>query len=461
MQATTARAQSKEITLTGSPEAVMHFREGWEATGGNDAEAALYHLKIAMDKDPNFGLARAMYVSQRGGTPATLEADLAKAVTDASKGGPAELVLAMAFREAGLNHQTGASTLFRAASELAPSDPFVAAAALRLANNDPKMAYQSAKEFAVRYPDYAPVYNTLAYRAWAAGDHAAALDAALKQVQLTPKNPNSHDSYAEMMQWSGKLPDALMHYQEAVTMSPAFTEGYIGMAEVEALQGHYDKARAHVQQAIAHTTRPAQKLTYMRDIAGIYTIAGDSKSTVTQLLAVASEAKAQGNLRAAAVSYSQIAATAGVAGDAKAAHSYLDMAHATYADPSAVVNYYAAMAHGRLKHWEPAIAAIAAARTAPDLANLGGRLAGAESFLAASQGKAADAVSLLSAADPTDPVIALRLAEAYAASGRAADATRLQQQISNDNALDLADWPGANSRFRARMAMGTPAKRKK
>ncbi len=439
----------------------MHFREGWSAADANDQETALHHLSLAVESDPNFGLARAMYLWQGGGNPAMQTSDFARAIADASKGGAAELILAVAMREATMNHAAAAATLFNAASELAPSDPTIAGFALTPATRpDARTAYERAKAFAARFPDYAPGYNVLAYTAWAAGDHDAALAAALKQVQLLPKNPNSHDSYAEILQWSGKLPDALMHYQAAVTMSPSFTEGYVGMAEVEALQGHYDKARADVQQALTRTTVPAQKLLYMRDLAGIDVLAGDVNGARAHLLAAASEAKSQGNNAQLATAYSQIATRYALSGDAKSAHSYLAMAQAANPEPAARLDYYAAMTHATLKHWEPANAAIAAGKAAPDLATLGGRLTAAEASLLTAQGKFADAIPLLEAGDQSDLLVKGRLAEAYAAAGRTADANRLQHEIMSDYVLALNDFPAVNARNRSRMAKAAPTKKK-
>jgi hypothetical protein len=245
----------------------------------------------------------------------------------------------------------------------------------------------------------------------------------------------------------------MTHYKEATTIDPAFTEGYIGMAEVEALQRHYDKARGYINEAIAHTSQPAQKLVYMRDIGGTYAMANDRKGVQTQLTAIANEAKAQGDARTAAIAYSQLAATAANNGDAKAAHGYLDMARSTYAQPSAPIAYYAAMTHGLLKHWDPAKAAIAAAKAAPDATPLANRIAAAEAYLATAQGKPADGVALLTSADLTDPLVAGRLAEAYVAAGRAADASKLQQQITSNYVLNLSDWPAVNARARAQAAM--------
>ena len=448
-----AAGQSKDLVLTGNPEAVMHFREGWAATEMLNGEGANTHLKLAVDKDPAFGLARAMYTAQLGGSAEAQKPEMDRAVADAAKGSTGELLLAMAVREQSQNRPAAAAALWKAASALIPSDPFIAFTALQAAvGATPAAQLADAKAISVRFPDYAPAYNTIAYGSWAAKDHPGALAAAMKQVSLLSKDPNPHDTYAEILQWDGKLSDAAVHYQEAVTIDPSFTEGYIGLAEVAALQGQYDRARGYVNQAITHSTLPAQKLAYMRDIAGIYALQGDRKSNEAQLTSVVNEAKAQGNARVAAIGYAQLAASAGARGDVKAAHEYLGLAHSTYAGKTAPIGFYAAMAHGHLKHWGPAAAAIEEAKAAPDAAPFAARIAAAQAFLATAQGKPADAIALLSSADLTDPVVESRLAEAYAASGKAADAAKLQQQIMSDYALTLLDWPAANARYRARMA---------
>jgi len=448
-----AAGQSKDLVLTANPDAIVHFRAGWSATEMLNSEGAAKHLKLAVDKDPGFGLARAMYAAQLGGSPESQKAELDRAVADAAKGSTGELLLTMAVRERALNRPAAAAALWKAASALVPSDPFIAFTALQAATGTtPAARLPGGKANSTRFPDHAPAYNTIAYGSWAANDHAGALAAAMKQVSLLAKDPNPHDTYAELLQWDGKLSDAAVHYQEAVTIEPSFTEGYIGLAEVAALQGQYDRARGYVNQAISHSTLPAQKLAYMRDIAGIYALQGDRKSNEGQLSAVVTEAKAQGNTRLAAIVYAQLAASAGARGDAKASHAYLDLANSTFSGKAAPIGFFAAMAHGQLKHWAPAAAAIEAAKAAPDAAAFAGRIAAAQAFLVTAQGKPADAIALLSSADLTDPVVEGRLAEAYAASGRPADASKLQQQIMSDYALTLVDWAAANARYRARIA---------
>jgi Tfp pilus assembly protein PilF len=455
-----ASGQSPELTLTASPDAITHFREGWTAAEALQTESAAMHFKLALDRDPGFGLARAMWVASGGASAATQTAELNRAVTDASKGSPAELALAMAFREQVGNRPGPAAALFQAASVMVPADPYLSITALTVRlGPTPAEQFAAVKQWVAKFPDYGPGYNSLAYSAWAAGDHAAALDAAMKQVQLIPKSPNAHDSYAEMLQWSGKLSEAATHYQGALELDSTFTEALIGLAEVEALQGHYDKARIYVEQAIARTHLPAQKLTYMRDVAGIYALARDNKSLARQLDLIAKEATAQGNSRVAAIAYSQLAANSAAQGNDKAAHAYIAMANAAMPAMPAFGYFFAAMAHGQLKHWGPAAAAITAAKSAREYAATKDRIAAAEAFLATSQGKPADGIALLSSADLTDLLVAGRLAEAYAAAGRTADAMKLQQQIANDYALNLIDFPAANARARARVYLASTKKK--
>lgn len=197
----------------------------------------------------------------------------------------------------------------------------------------------------------------------------------------------------------------------------------------------------------------------MRDLTGINAMAGDRKAMESQLMAVVKEAKAQGNPRIAANAYSQLAASSANAGNAKAAHDYLALAYATDTAKSSTIGFYAAMAHGMLKHWGPAMEAIVAAKAAPDYLPAAARVAAAEAFLETSQGRPTKAIEPIVGADLTDPVVAGRLAEAYLAAGRADDAAKLQQKIIDNRAIVLADFGGANARARARASQRVAKKK--
>ena len=104
-----AAAQSKDLTLTGTPDAVMHFREGWAATEMLNGEGANKHLKMAVDADPGFGLARAMYTAQLGGSAEAQKPEMDHAVADAAKGSTGELLLTMAMCEQSQNRPAAAA----------------------------------------------------------------------------------------------------------------------------------------------------------------------------------------------------------------------------------------------------------------------------------------------------------------------------------------------------------------
>ncbi|MGH7488937.1 MAG: hypothetical protein ACREMY_25540, partial [bacterium] len=230
---------------------------------------------------------------------------------------------------------------------------------------------------------------------------------------------------------------------------------YTGLAEVEALQGHYDQARSYLNQAIANASSPAQKLGYMREIAGTYAMEGASPTAMIQSLeAVASEAKAQNNPRVEAIAYSQIAAVQATAGQTAAAHQSVAKAEALSSNIPWSVHYYSAMAHGIMKHWGPAGQELATlkAQAANDPTVSKDMVAAAEGFQLTQQGKPADALPILMAADTTNVLVMNRIAEAHAALGHSAEASAWNNRVNQDYALNLVDFTNVNSRRRARAA---------
>ncbi|MEA2763721.1 MAG: Tetratricopeptide repeat [Gemmatimonadaceae bacterium] len=448
-------AQSQDASLklsTTSPAAVTEFRAGMTDYQNLAVESAASHFKAAIDADPNFGLARVLYASTAPLDPSAQSTELNRGVADAAKVGGNELVLAAAYHEAALNHNDAASALYRAASQLMPADPLLAAGAA----GGFGAPLATTRELVTKFPSYAPGYNTLAYQSWNAGDRAAALAAAKRQVELLPTAPNPHDSYAELLQWNGNLAEAAAHYKEATTLSPKFPEAYAGLAEVAALQGQYDQARGYLNQAIANSWSPQQKLGYMRQIFGVSVLQGAPVSTITQQLEAAiAEAKAQNDARTTAVLYSQLATVQANAGNATAAHQSLAMAKAASPTIPPNVHYYGAMAHGLMKHWSPAAEELAAmkAQAAAEPGTVSPvALAALEGYQLTQQGKAAAALPILMAADTTNVLVANRIAEAHAALGHTAEAAAWNKRVSANYALNLTDFTNVNSRRRARLA---------
>jgi tetratricopeptide (TPR) repeat protein len=319
---------------------------------------------------------------------------------------------------------------------------------------DPNDPFATVRAFIAKYPRYATAYNQYAYDLWAHGEHPAALAAAERQVDLNPGAPNPHDTYAELLQWDGKFPEATAEYRRATKTPPRYPQSYSGLAEVEALQQHYPQARIYLNQAIADAWYPGQKLGIMREIAGTYVLEGDADLS-KQLADIIAEAKAQNDLRTAAIVTAQTAAVYATAGDAAAAHKAIADAKAIKSPDAWEVNYYATMAHAILKHWGPANQELAAMKqkTVSDLGAQRTMVAAADGNLATAQGGPADGLKILMAADTTSFIVMNRIAEAHSALGHSAEATAWYGRINSNYALVLSDFPAVNARRRSAIAV--------
>ena len=227
------------------------------------------------------------------------------------------------------------------------------------------------------------------------------------------------------------------------------------MAEVEALQGHYDQARAYLNQAITQAWTPQEKLFFMTEIAGTYALQGNQVDALTkQLDAIAAEAKAQNDLETAAIATAQKATVYANAGNIAAAHKAIADAKAITSPEPWQVNYFATMAHALMKHWAPANQELATVKqkTTGNVNVTRTLVAAAEANLATQQGRPADALTILMAADTNNVVVMNRIAEAHAALGHTAEANAWYAKINNNYALALSDFPSVNARRRTRLA---------
>jgi tetratricopeptide (TPR) repeat protein len=444
---------------TNVPQAVTEFKAGVVDWQNFSPEASASHFAAAVKADPNFGLARVMSgftgVAGGGWTREQGLPEINRGVADAAaRGTTNELLLAAAYREIFQNNPRVAAELFDAAAHLMPADRMLAANASALAT-DPKNPLPPLRDFIAKYPDYAPSYNAYAYTLWAQGDHPGAVAAAKRQVELNPNAPNPHDTYAEILQWNGNFPEALAEYRRATTTPPKFPGSYSGMAEVEALQGHYDQARAYLNQAVANSWHSPQKIYFMKEIAGTYALQGNQTDALAkQIDAIVAELKAQHDLETAAIGTAVNATVYANAGNVAAAHKAIADAKTVMSPEPWGVNYYATMAHALMKHWAPANQELATMKqkTTSDLGAQRTLVAAAEANLATQQGRPADALKILMAADTNDIVVMNRIAEAHAALGHTAEANAWHAKVNNNYALNLGDFPSMNARRRSRLA---------
>src|SRR5690349_6893869 len=250
------RAQSDTTFKLGTSnqQAVAHFRAGVNDYQNASFESANAHFKMALDADPNFGLARVMWAGIGQLSDSERARELSRGMGDATaRGSSNEAVLARAYRAVALGQADSAKMLFTSAAQLMPNDRLIAISTPGTPFNGDVAFYRA---LAARFPDYPLVYNGLAYTEWFADNKDAAIAAAKRQVELNPNAPNPHDTYAEILQFNGDFAGATAHYKAAASLTPKFPDAYAGLAEVESLQGNYDQARAYLNQAIANAWYP-------------------------------------------------------------------------------------------------------------------------------------------------------------------------------------------------------------
>jgi hypothetical protein len=267
--------------------------------------AAATHLKRALELDPKLGVARAFYATYAPGLSADQRSqELQQAAADAMNATLGELLLVLALRApAGPERRS----LLKAAVEAVPDDPHVLY--LHAANHaDPRDRARAFEELNRRFPDFAPAYNLLAYlKAREMADVNGGLTTVQRYVQLVPTIPNSHDSFAELLAWAGRLDEAAQHYQEAMALDATYSAAHTGLAEVALLRGKGAEARTHYQHAMPLAATPQARLNLRQSAAITYIPEGNPKAALNELRTIATEADANGFTAVAAQAHRNLA----------------------------------------------------------------------------------------------------------------------------------------------------------
>lgn len=224
-------------------------------------------MEEAMRLDSTFGLARVFWAMQVPMDAAARAAELDRGVADAARGSVGEATFAMALRANRLGRGAEAQELFKTARALLPADPIVANYGATVGIGSAEEQTMAFRKVTADFPTWAAPHNILAYNLYRSGDRAGALVAVKKYMELAPNHPNSHDSYAELMQWEGRLDEAVAHYRQALTIDAAFAAGYTGIADARQQQGRGADARAALTEGLAHANTPAAKASLHRLIA--------------------------------------------------------------------------------------------------------------------------------------------------------------------------------------------------
>jgi len=438
-------AERLRVTTT-SEEASRHFFLGVSEARHFFTSKATMHFDEAIASDPNLGLARVFRAAwEPGPTQAERVANVDRAVATMSGATTNELVIALAFRE--FTNNARAHELWETAVKLMPGDPNVAFySALTTPEPGNVAAMRAVTE---RFPDDAPAFNILAYQLWQQGDHEGGLKAVRRYMELAPEHPNAHDSYAELLQWSGRLTEAQSHYARAAQLDSTFSEAHMGLAEVSQLSGRGADARRHIQLAIAHSPSKATTVAYTRDLARSFLMDGLVKEAMDQFANALRDAQALNRPALIAQIHRDMAFADAQSGRGTAIASHLAAAAAGGADDPMQIEMTAA-AHAVGGDISVARQATQKLTTLAQPDNQYATHASViRAIIALRENKPTEALTQLAGAPLDDPWVRAVTAECYAAAGNLADARALKNQVVNDPQLNFDDGYNIAARIRA------------
>ena len=352
------------------------------------------------------------------------------------------MLVASATRARFLGDFVTAQALFRSASAMLPNDPNIAYMFAVSTSQVPGNRYTESiaplRNLTTRFPDFAPPYNFLGYSLFRSGDRVGSLEMVKQYVARMPNEPNPHDSYAEILAWNGRFDEALVEYRRAVAIDADYLVGYLGQAEVHALMGKPDLAKAALTAALPHITAPNTRLVYLRSIAGAYFVNGDLENAQAQLMVVAEEAKSANQPAAVTNAHIGMAIQDAMLGDGKAIAAHLS---GIGTEATAVERAYcSALAYAvakqntqarsfleELKRARAGNETDATSRWAPIISAL----------ILVNEGKGQEAVTEICTTDVSTPMTRAVYALAQQAAGNVATARSVRDEISADRAIIL------------------------
>ncbi|HMC56993.1 MAG TPA: hypothetical protein VKH19_17565, partial [Gemmatimonadaceae bacterium] len=294
-------AASYELTTT-SEVARTEYRRAVTDFVNTNPGAARRHAMKAVEADPNFGVALALFA--RGGlSPDLSNADrnaaANRAVAATANATAVEALIALATREQIAGRGAVANEILKTAATLAPNDADVQwlyYITQRGAAATPADAIRMDREFLSKF-DYGPAHNLLAYVLFATGSRAEAYEELGKYVRSAPDQPNSHDTWADLLIMENRFDEAMRHSDGSLKLEPTWTATPMKAGAIQLAQNKPDSARMSFARAREMSEFAAAKVDPSFWIATTYIVAHDVKSARREMMAMES-AVASANLPA-------------------------------------------------------------------------------------------------------------------------------------------------------------------
>ena len=277
------------LELRGSSEqAKMLFREAiFEAQNVGGPARIRRAIDSAVKLSPQLTIARVFQALTGPGTSEVRAQAISDLMSTMASAPPAELLLALYWREVAAGRGPAAVPVLRAVTELVPGEVDIAWIYVNTQVAGKPVAEQISmrREFMKKYPTFAAAHNTVAYQL-APTDLEAAVQEIREYVRLAPNHPNSHDSYADLLLLQGKPAEALLHVQREMELDPQFTAGPMKLGAIHLLMGDAAKARSVFASEQEKFTDPATKREFTYWIAASHAYTGDVKGARSALMSI-------------------------------------------------------------------------------------------------------------------------------------------------------------------------------
>jgi tetratricopeptide (TPR) repeat protein len=423
---------TKKLQPTAATESAKSaFRAAFFESQNVSPERARLRIAEAVQADPAFGLAQVYQtVVAAGMTPAQREARIAQQLGSMGTATPAEVLLALYWREAAAGRTASAVPLLRMVTEMVPDDPELAYAYDGTQRFGKSEAEQVAmlRSFLTRFPSHGAAHNQLGYTLWRMGDAEGAMASMQQYVKAAPDHPNAHDSFADILILMGRAAEAAPHVQREIELDPNFGGVYSKLGAIHLTTGDMNGARVQFAQALSRAATPAARIEAMSWQAASHVYARDGRATVQEFMRAAGVAQEANMPGAVVTAHSRAAVVDAYMGDRKAVPAHLTTAEAAATTNGMKANYqaHAAIAHSRTgKKQEAREAAAQFATLAPN--NVLSPLLDAILALDAKDYKGAEtAVAAVKGQDPLSKAVR---AELMMRTGRKSEGQALKSEV--------------------------------
>jgi len=241
-------APEEEATwTTDSPEALEAFERCLEAAMKIYIAEASQHCAEALEKDPDFVMAkleRAVFLRMTGDAEAADELFRELETADLSKLNPRERFL-VRFRLAYRDGREEGQQLLEAYLDKNPNDPW--AIGIRCSQlwsaGDSEVAESCYQRLLEVDPNWVEAQNHLGYLAMARGRFEQAEERFETYEYLAPDQANPHDSMGELLILIGRYEDAERELRRALEIRADFCASYHHLVRLHLMEGDYERAR--------------------------------------------------------------------------------------------------------------------------------------------------------------------------------------------------------------------------